>query len=75
MIVPLKALINLEEEKQKLTNDKEKVLLEIKRAEQMLANPGFALKAPKEKVEAEQTKLDNYKQQLLELEKLLQELA
>ncbi|HOE15383.1 MAG TPA: valine--tRNA ligase [Candidatus Paceibacterota bacterium] len=75
VIVPLKALINVEEEKQKLTNDKEKVLAEIKRAEQMLQNPGFALKAPKEKVEAEKTKLENYKQQLLELEKLLQELA
>ena len=68
-------MINIEEEKQKLINDKEKVLLEIRRAEQMLQNPGFALKAPKEKVEAEKTKLENYQQQLLELEKLLQELG
>lgn len=75
VIVPLKALVNVEEERQKLTIEKEKVLLEIKRAEQMLGNPGFALKAPQEKVVAEQTKLVNYKQQLLELEKLLQELA
>jgi len=75
VIVPLKTLINIEEEKQKLINDKEKVLLEIRRAEQMLQNPGFALKAPKEKVEAEKTKLENYQQQLLELEKLLQELG
>jgi valyl-tRNA synthetase len=75
VIVPLKALVDVEEEKQKLMMNKEKVLQEIKRGEQMLQNPGFALKAPQEKVVAEQTKLENYKQQLLELEKLLQELA
>lgn len=74
VIVPLKALVDVEEEKQKLISNKEKVLQEIKRGEQMLQNPGFALKAPKEKIEAEKTKLANYKQQLLELEKLLQEL-
>ena len=33
VIVPLKTLINIEEEKQKLINDKEKVLLEIRRSE------------------------------------------
>lgn len=74
VIVPLKALVDVEEEKQKLISNKEKVLQEIKRGEQMLQNPGFALKAPKEKIEIEKTKLANYKQQLLELEKLLQEL-
>ena len=74
MIVPLKTLINIEEEKQKLINDKEKVLLEIRRATNVTKS-WFCFKSSKGKVEAEKTKLENYQQQLLELEKLLQELG
>ncbi|HKM29946.1 MAG TPA: valine--tRNA ligase [Bacilli bacterium] len=74
VIVPLKALVDIAEEKLKLVANKDKILLEIKRAEQMLNNPGFALKAPQEKIDAEQEKLGNYKKKLVELEKLLTEL-
>ena len=41
---------------------------EINRCEKMLSNPNFVAKAPKEKVELETNKLNDYKKQLQEYE-------
>ena len=71
VIVPLKALVNLEEEKAKLEAQKAKLLLEIARCEKMLSNPNFLNKAPEAKINEEKGKLESYKKQLEETEKLL----
>ncbi|HHU55804.1 MAG TPA: valine--tRNA ligase [Acholeplasmataceae bacterium] len=72
-IIPLKTLVDLEEEKQKLEDDRKKMLQEIKRCQGMLNNPNFVSKAPKEKVELEKRKLEEYLSRLDEIEKLLQD--
>lgn len=74
VIVPLKTLVNLEDEKKKLENDKIKMLQEIKRCEGMLNNPNFVSKAPQAKIEEEKNKLEEYKARLEEIVKLLLEL-
>ena len=63
--------VNKEELKEKLTKELEKVNSEIARSEKMLNNPGFVNKAPKEKIEAEKVKYENYKKQFDELTKKL----
>ena len=68
VIVPLKELVNMEEEIGKLKAQKTKLLAEIARGEGMLSNPRFVEKAPADKVEAERKKLESYKQQLEEVE-------
>jgi valyl-tRNA synthetase len=68
VIVPLKELVNMEEEIGKLKVQKTKLLAEIARGEGMLSNPRFVEKAPTDKVEAERKKLESYKQQLEEVE-------
>ena len=71
VIVPLKELVNMEEEIAKLKAQKEKLLSEIARCEGMLSNPKFVEKAPAQKVEAERKKLEDYKLQLSEIETTL----
>lgn len=66
-------LVDPEVEKAKLLAEKEKLENEIKRAQSMLANENFVLKAPKEKVDQEKEKLDNYNRQLSLILSLLAE--
>lgn len=61
--IPLAALIDVEEEKQKLEKELSKLSAEIKRGEGMLANPNFVNKAPAAKVNAEKSKLEGYQTQ------------
>ena len=74
VIIPLSALVNMEEEKQKLLLEEEKMNGEIKRCETMLNNPNFVNKAPAQKVEQEKQKLEAYKARLNEIKKLLLDL-
>ena len=74
VIIPLKALVNLEEEKQKLLQEQEKMNNEIKRCENMLKNESFISKAPAQKVEQEKQKLAGYQARLEEIKKLLADL-
>ena len=64
IIIPLESLINLDEEIEKLKMEKEKMMSEIKRCEMMLNNPNFVAKAPKEKVDSEKSKLNEYQERL-----------
>ena len=73
-IIPLGELVNIEEEKRKLQTEKEKLTFEVQRGEKMLSNPGFVNKAPKQKVEEEQKKLEQYKLKLEETIKRLENL-
>ena len=70
----IRAGANVEEIKAKLEKDIAFEKSEIERGERMLSNQNFLLKAPKEKVEAEQNKLALHKANLTELEEKLKKL-
>ena len=74
VVVPLDTLVNVADEIKKLEEAKKKMINEIARCKGMLSNVNFTSKAPKEKVAAEQEKLDNYEKQLSEIEKSIKEL-
>ena len=62
--IPLEGLIDLEEEKARLTAEAEKLEGEVARGEKMLSNPGFMSKAPEAKVNEEKEKLAKYREML-----------
>ena len=66
--MPLEELVDLEKEKQRKIEEKNKILSEIQRAEKMLANPGFVSKAPASKIQEEKEKLEKYKEMLKKFE-------
>ncbi len=74
IIIPLKELINIEEELEKLKNQQEKLIAEVNRCEGLLNNPRFVEKAPQSKVDAEKSKLTSYKIQLEEVKNTLAKL-
>lgn len=61
LIIELGNYIDMESEKAKMEEELNKLLSEIKRAENMLANPNFVSKAPQAKVDLEREKLADYK--------------
>ena len=64
VFLPFEDLIDINEEIQRLTKEKERLQSEVIRGEKMLANPGFVNKAPEAKVNEEKEKLENYKKML-----------
>ncbi len=72
--VPMNDVVDLEEERNKLLKDSERLEAEIRRAEGMLANERFVAKAPAQKVEEERRKLTAYRQQLQIVQQRLQEI-
>jgi len=64
VFMPFEELVNIEEEIQRLKNEKSKLEAEVVRGEKMLSNPGFVSKAPEKKINEEKEKLANYKQML-----------
>lgn len=74
LCVPLAAIINVEEEIQKLSKELKRLQGEIKRGEGMLNNPNFVNKAPEAKVNAEKEKLEGYRSQYAIVEQQLKEM-
>ena len=68
---PFEDLVELEEERKRLQNEKAKLEAEVLRGEKMLNNPGFISKAPQAKIEEEKAKLENYKNMLKNVEERL----
>ena len=66
--------VNKDELKAKLNKDLEKVESELKRSEAMLNNEKFISKAPKQKVDLEKAKYEQYKAQYNEIKKKLENL-
>ena len=62
IFIPLEGLINIEEEKNRLSKELADLDFEIKRLEGKLGNEKFISKAPKEVVVGEKEKLDMYKE-------------
>ena len=72
--IPFEELVDLEAEKQRLQEEKQKLIYEVERCEKMLSNPGFVSKAPEAKVNAEKEKLEKYKAMLENTEERLKNL-
>ena len=62
--IPFEELVDIQKEKERLNAEKERLEKEVERAEKMLSNQGFISKAPKQKIEEEKAKLENYKEML-----------
>ena len=71
LYIPFEDLVDIEEEKQRLNLEKEKLVAEVERATKMLSNPGFVNKAPEVKVNEEKAKLAKYKEMLATVEERL----
>ena len=61
LYMPNEGLLDIEKEKERLTEEKKKLEAEVLRCEKMLSNEGFINKAPKSKIEEEKAKLEKYK--------------
>ena len=69
--IPFEELVDIEEERKRLEDEKKKVLSEIERATKMLSNPGFVNKAPEAKINEEKAKLAKYQEMLNSIEERL----
>ena len=75
VFMPFEDLVDLEEEKQRLSKEKEKILAEKEKTDKMLGNPGFLAKAPESKVKEEQEKLAKFNEMLESIEERLRNLV
>lgn len=64
VFIPFEELVDVEKELERLNAEKERLEKEVERASKMLSNKGFVEKAPKAKIEEEETKLAKYKEML-----------
>ncbi len=74
VFMPFEDLVDVEEEKQRLKREKEKILLEKEKTDKMLGNPGFLAKAPAAKVEEEKLKLAKWNEMLENIENRIKNL-
>lgn len=73
--IPLAEMVDFEAERARLTKEKNNAENEIKRAESKLSNEGFTSKAPAAVIEAEQAKLDRWRDTLTGIEAALAKLG
>ena len=69
--IPFEDLVDIEEERERLKQEKAKLESEVERASKMLSNPGFVNKAPEAKISEEKAKLEKYKEMLATVEERL----
>ena len=74
VFIPFEELVDVEKEKLRLKQEKEKLEAEVTRATKMLSNEGFVSKAPKAKIDEEREKLEKYKQMLEKVEIRIKEI-
>ena len=74
VFIPFEDLVEIEAEKQRLTDEIKRLEAEVERAEKMLANPGFVNKAPEKKVQEEKEKLAKYQTMLVATKERLEKL-
>ena len=73
--IPLDQLLDIEKEIERLRAEKKRLESEVARCEGMLGNERFVSKAPKEKVDAERAKLEDYRQMMAKVEERLEQLC
>ena len=71
LYMPLEDLVDMEEERKRLQDEKTKLEAEVARCEKMLSNPGFVNKAPEKKIQEEKDKLEKYRDMLQKVEERL----
>jgi valyl-tRNA synthetase len=71
LLMPLEDLIDFDSEIKRLQKEKDDLVSEVKRAEGKLSNQGFIAKAPKEVIETEKAKLEDYKEKLSKVDERL----
>ncbi len=74
VFIPFEELVDVEKEIIRLNEEKARLEAEVRRASSMLANKGFVEKAPKDKIEEEEAKLEKYKEMLETVEKRISEM-
>ena len=74
VFIPFEDLVNIEEEKQRLENEKSKILIEKEKTDKMLGNPGFLAKAPEAKVQEEKAKLEKFNEMIANIESRIKNL-
>ncbi len=72
--IPFEELVDLEAEKERLSNEVIKLQAEVERANKMLSNPGFVSKAPEAKIAQEREKLTKYEEMLKATQERLESL-
>jgi len=75
LYVPLAGMVDVDQERARLSRELQDVQGEIERAETLLARPGFVERAPAEVVAKERDKLTNLRDRLSRLESLFSGLA
>ena len=73
--IPSSQLMDVEAERTKMNAERERLEKEVAHSRGILSNQGFLAKAPKQKIEAEQKKLEDYEKQLNVVLARLKELA
>jgi valyl-tRNA synthetase len=68
IVMPLKGIVNVEEQIKKNQSKIDKIKFEIKNKEAMLNNNNFISRAPKDIIETEKTKLKDMHEQVIKLE-------
>ena len=74
IFVPLKGIIDLDVERARIEKEISRLEGALKGVEKKLSNEKFVNNAPKEIVEKEQNKKENWEGQLVKLKKILEEL-
>jgi len=72
--LPLKGLIDIEREKERLSKELSRIDIEIERAKNKLENKSFIKKAPREIINKEKKRLDEYKMAYQRIEGILESL-
>ena len=75
LYIPFADLVNVEEERARLTKEQERLKKEIARSGGMLSNERFISRAPAEKVQEEREKLAKYEQMMRQVEERLAQLG
>lgn len=75
VFIPLKALIDVDKERERVKKELAKAQGEIDRAQSKLANESFVAKAPEKIIAAEREKLETAKAMLSKLEQRLADLG
>jgi valyl-tRNA synthetase len=73
--VPLEGLIDFEQERARITREREKVSKELQKTEAQLSNPNFVERAPAEKVEELRQRAADFGQRIRALEQMLEALG
>ena len=73
--LPLRELVDIEKEVERLKKEEKKLISEVARSTGMLSNEKFVSKAPQAKIDEEKKKLENYEQMLSQVREQLERLS